>query len=63
MSRKTDKSAVAAEAFDDRSARGIVRVVLKESRIVIVDSDQMRSVRARRVDQDDPLASEYARSN
>ena len=63
MSRKTNKSAVAAKAFNDRGARGIVRVVLKESRIVIVDSDQMRPVRARRVDQDDPLVSESARSN
>ena len=57
MSRESDKSAVTAEAFDGRSAKGIVGVVLKESRIVIVDPDQMRPVRARWVDQDDPLVS------
>ena len=50
MSRKTNKSAVAAEAFDDRGARGVVRVVLIESRVVVVDSYEMRSVRTGRVD-------------
>lgn len=63
MSRKTNKSAVAAKTFDDRCARGVVRVVLIESRVVVVDSYEMRSVRTGRVDQDDALASEDARSN
>jgi len=50
MSRKTNKSAVAAKTFDDRCARGVVRVVLIESRVVVVDSYEMRSVRTGRVD-------------